>query len=351
MTKEQLQELRQGLYEIAVTSARLLNVLDEDEANVGKLLLVDFRNKKLLRTLGDKDPVPEFTAADVVTVGKCFDYWYETYVKARLKESTRRSYELYIAEYLKPGLGSLRLHDVSGDDLQRFLMGIEQPNTRKKLAYMLRPAFKKAVVLGKIDRNPFDAVELPGYEYEHYRPLEFFEQNAVLEAIAGNRLQTAVFWVISCTGLRIGEFLALDFAADVDYTNNFISVTKGLDIHTGKIISSPKTKKGKRKVPFLPALVPHLQYLRDCGRKLSYNVVRCYFWRIYRRCGFKRLNLHSLRHTFISLAYYAGIKEKYIQVMVGHSKIDTTLDIYTHLLKPGTSPILDYVRELSKLFE
>ena len=58
MTKEQLQELRQGLYEIAVISSRLLNVLDEDEANLGKLLLVDFQNKKLLRTLSDDDPIP-----------------------------------------------------------------------------------------------------------------------------------------------------------------------------------------------------------------------------------------------------------------------------------------------------
>lgn len=247
MTKEQLQELRQGLYEIAVASARLLSVLDEDEKNVGKLLLVDFQNKRLIKTLENDEPVLEFSAADVVTVGKWFDYWYETYVKARLKESTRRSYELYIADYLKPGLGSLRLDAISGDDLQRFLMGFDQPNTRKKLAYMLRPALKKAVVLGKLDRNPFDAVELPGYEYEHYRPLEFFEQNAVLDRIRDNPLKNAIFWVIVCTGLRIGEFLALDFAADVDYTERFISVTKGIDIHTGKLIPSPKTKKGKRK--------------------------------------------------------------------------------------------------------
>lgn len=351
MKDKQLDELRQGLYDISVTTARLLALLDEDEANVGKLLVMDFRKKKLLRVLDDADPRPETMAADVMTVGKWLDYWYETYVCPRLKDSTRRSYELYIDEYLKPGLGSLWLDQVTGDDLQRFLLGFTQPNTRKKLAYMLRPAFKKAVVLGKIDRNPFDAVELPGYEYEHYRPLEFFEQTAVLDAIQDNRLQTAVFWVIACTGLRIGEFLALDFAADVDYTERFISVTKGLDIHTGKLIPSPKTKKGKRKVPFLPELVPHLQYLRDCGRKLTYNTVRCYFWRIYRQCGFKSLNLHSLRHTFISLAYYAGIKDKYIQVIVGHSKIDTTLDIYTHLLKPGSSPILDYIRQLARLFD
>lgn len=340
------EEVRQGLNNIVIQCVRLMHVLEDDP--VGKLYVVDFADKRVVRTVDDGQPLPS-PVETILTFGAWLDYWYQTFKAPKLKDSTRRNYELYITDNLKPALGRYRLDEITGPLLQEYLLTVENENTRKKIAYMLRPALKKAVVCGKLDRNPFDAVELPGYEYEHYRPLEFVEQNAVLDAVRNNPTKNAIFWVLACTGLRIGEFLALDFEKDVDYDERFISVSKNMDIKTGKIIT-PKTKKGRRKIPFLPELLPYLSYLRDSGLRFTYSTVRCYFWRIYRKLGFRGLNLHSLRHTFISLCYYVGIREKYIQTMVGHSKIDTTLDIYTHVLKRGSSPLEDYVRELGKLF-
>lgn len=53
------------------------------------------------------------------------------------------------------------------------------------------------------------------------------------------------------------------------------------------------------------------------------------------------ITLHECRHTFASLLIDAGANPKAIQTFMGHSKIQTTFDIYGHLL-PGSH---DEVRE------
>jgi integrase len=66
---------------------------------------------------------------------------------------------------------------------------------------------------------------------------------------------------------------------------------------------------------------------------------------------FHAANLHSLRHTFLSLCYLAGVKPKFMQVIAGHSKFEMTMNVYTHMLKKGKSHILTYIRKLAAYIE
>lgn len=280
--------------------------------------------------------------------GEWINSWYDLYKVGKLKASTLRMYRNYIDNNIIPALGKLPLNRIDGLRIQQFLNMVDRDNTRKKIGNVIRGALEKAVKLRMIPYNPFVSVELPSVKTEHYKPLELSQQLAMLSAIKNERYYS-VFWVLCCTGMRIGEFLALDFKKDIDYAENVLTISKSMDIDTN-IVNIPKTENSKRVIPFLPLLVPHFKRLMDFQRikPLNYNMVRLYFKRIYEKLGYDGYNLHTFRHTFISLCYYCGMREKYIQRLAGHATIDITLNIYTHILKKGNSPILEYIQQLTK---
>ena len=246
---------------------------------------------------------------DSETFGSWLRKWYVLYKKDRLKDRTVKDLERYIEDRIIPRLGQIRLSDLDGAELQAFVSSIERGNTRKKISFVLNASLRKAVALRKILFNPFDSVEVPGYRKGHYRAIEFDEQNVIwnyyLNPVAYNNYlnvepMKAVFFFMCCTGMRIGEFLALDFKKDVDRRKRLIRIYKSMDNKRLRIFSA---------------------------------------------------NIHSFRHTFVSMCYRAGIRDKYIQLYVGHSDITTTMNIYTHGMARGTSPLFEYILDLAEYLQ
>lgn len=285
------------------------------------------------------------------TFGAWLKEWYELYKLPKgLKPSYTRKLETEIFDYISPALGGFPLSALDGVAIQTYLNGIAAPVLRKQIAQIINASLEKACRLRKIAYNPYRAVELPPYRKRHYKPLEYAQQNAVL-ALPLLPHYCAAFWVLCCTGTRIGEFLAIDFTKDIDRKAGVIRITKAIDITTGQPLDRPKTDTSEREIPYTPELSPHLETLKayqDSGRRFTYDGISNYFKRVYKKLGYHGLNLHSLRHTFISLCYAAHIPEKAIQTYAGHSAIEVTLNIYTHILAAGNSPLLDYIRTLKE---
>ena len=150
---------------------------------------------------------------------------------------------------------------------------------------------------------------------------------------------------------------------DIDLRSNLIAVERGWDQVEGVI--EPKSRAGQRSVPLLAILRDYLtEHLRRMGRSGDDLV----FGRSLREAFYastvdgrakrawvaanKRereaaergrrepellvpISLHLCRHTFASLMIDAGANPKAIQEFMGHSKIQTTFDVYGHLL-PGS---------------
>ena len=291
------------------------------------------------------------------TFGAWLHKWHELYKKDRLKDRTVQDLERYIDDRIIPRLGKIRLQDLDGTELQAFVNSIERGNTRKKISFVLNASLRKAVALRKILFNPFDSVEVPGYRKGHYRALEFDEQNAIwnyyLNPVAYNNYlnvepMKAVFFFMCCTGLRIGEFLALDLKKDVDRRRRKIRIDKSMDKETGKI-STTKTESSTRTIPYLPELQPFIDVI--ARNEYTYYSISEHFRKLYKRLNIFGANVHSFRHTFVSMCYRAGIRDKYIQLYVGHSDITTTMNIYTHGMDRGTSPLYEYILDLAEYLQ
>lgn len=129
--------------------------------------------------------------------------------------------------------------------------------------------------------------------------------------------------------------------ADIDFEKRTISITKSYQ-RLGKqdVITSPKTRKSKRIITIPEFLIADLQdYLsslyevKDTDRLLP--VKKYYLEHEMKRgikvSGVKKIRVHDLRHSHASLLVEMGFSPLEIADRLGHEKIETTLNTYSHL--------------------
>lgn len=277
--------------------------------------------------------------------------WYQNYKLPNNRKNTSKDMYSAIINNIAPAIGMYPLNQLTGDIIQSYLMSIERPNMRQKIYMIINGSLKKAVKLRLLKYNPVDVVEIRSHRSRHYDPLTFEYQVLLAEKIT-NKLYYAIYNVLVCSGLRVGELLALDHS-DVDFNDKYIIVRKSMNVRTGEVNNYTKTESGVRRVPFLQSLKPHLMRFLNEKRKngVTYNQIKCYFRKLYKRLNITGLNIHSFRHTFGSMAYDAGVKEKHIQKIMGHATLDVTMNIYVDVYGGGESPFLEYFQELKKDIE
>lgn len=141
------------------------------------------------------------------------------------------------------------------------------------------------------------------------------------------------------TGLRVGEILGLRWK-DIDFENCLLRVTNNVVVvGCKKIIQTPKTLTSAREVPIPQELMEILaeRKIQDdyfvIGQKDypsgSRGVQRggqCLFEKI----GIEWKGFHAFRHTYATTMLEKGVNAKVVADLLGHSKVDTTLNIYSH---------------------
>lgn len=158
--------------------------------------------------------------------------------------------------------------------------------------------------------------------------------------------------VMIYAGLRKGEMIALTWN-DIDFKNNTISVNKSANLKDGGNIKCPKTEAGYRTIPMPKVLADYLKgikkdgitVLNRDGEPFNRNGLWEWEWEKYmRKCGIDT-TAHCLRHTYCSILYAAGVDALTAKEYMGHSDIQTTLGIYTHLME---SSKLGQIEKLDK---
>ena len=134
-------------------------------------------------------------------------------------------------------------------------------------------------------------------------------------------------------GLRLGEALALTWS-DIDFDKYTISVSKTIDDDGN--VTTPKTETSTRIIPLFKRTAEILQTMQQDNGYLFKSRMTVYqnrMARLTRKLGLENIHSHSLRHTFATRCAEAGIPPKLVQRWLGHSTVEMTLNVYTHVNK------------------
>lgn len=147
------------------------------------------------------------------------------------------------------------------------------------------------------------------------------------------------FQMLYWTGIRVGELLALT-AGDFDFKNNMLTINKSYQrLHGEDVITPPKTEKSNRTIKMPQFLCDEMQeYLKmfyspnDGDRifPISKSYLHHEMDRGAKLAGVKRIRIHGLRHSHISLLINLGFSALAIGERVGHEAVDITYH-YAHL--------------------
>jgi integrase len=296
-------------------------------------------------------PVPD----KVWKLGPYLDYWLENFVRRNRRPATYNLYEMIVRLYLKPGLGSRKLTSLTVPLVQEFLNGrLQQGDSIRKLQVMrtvLSAALTRAVREELIVRNVARLVELPQWQRGQIRPWAADEARAFLAAAKPDPLYTA-FVLLILYGLRRGEVLGLCWD-DIDLDGGMIHIRQQLQRVRGELFLAPvKTRAGQRGLPLLDAAAEALKlqaerqahyridmgsawpetglvFTTRTGRPIEpRNFVRS-FRRICDDSKIRLIKVHHVRHTVGSLLKDLGVPARDAQTILGHTRISTTLEIYT----------------------
>lgn len=153
-------------------------------------------------------------------------------------------------------------------------------------------------------------------------------------------ISALAFKILFWTGIRSGELMALTFK-DVDLDNKIIDINKTYTRLNGNdVISKPKTPKSKRRIAISDSLCQDIKEYKDKLYDFKENDRIFHFTkyflhhemrRICKKSGVKQIRIHDLRHSHASLLIELGFTPLLISERLGHEKVQTTLDTYSHL--------------------
>ena len=328
-------------------------------------LLLDVEENGLPSNQSDGFQVPTFEELASLWLEN-----YKTTVKPSTFENVRSKVEKMTEEHFK----ELKLKKITVAYCQRVVIELSKTYVLyNHYLSVINRIFKYAVLMDILDSNPFDKVIKPKSR-QTQRKGNFLTKEELKEFLKLAQTATLSYFfplvhLMSYTGLRQGEALALKWS-DIDFENKKITVDKtAARIKEKQILQTPKTKNSKRVISIDPATLSILKGWKKDQIKIYFkngkhfegdenfiftnqrgewvhihNFIR-YFKRFIADHKLKQITPHGLRHTHASLLFSAGVEPKNISDRLGHSTVQITLDLYTHITEEQRTDTVDKLLE------
>ena len=278
---------------------------------------------------------------------KFADFWkmYCADMETRLREHTMRTKKYIVELKILPYFGNKRVNDITAADIRQWQnelikMGYS-PTYLKTINNQLSAIFNYAVRYYDLKSNPCAKAGSMGKskaeEMDFWTGEEF---RKFIDSVMNKRLSYMAFMTLYWTGMRMGELLALN-PKDVDLEKRTISITKSYQ-RLGKkdVITPPKTPKSKRVITIPEFLAADIKDYMDSLYDLQeddrlFPITKYYLehemQRGIKESGVKRIRVHDLRHSHASMLIELGFSPLEIANRLGHEKVETTLNTYSHL--------------------
>jgi len=343
-----------------------------------------------------------------ISVSDYLDYWFKNYVKVNCKYNTQSGYEIIIRNHIKPTFGIYKLKSLTPAMLQEFvnskyLTGISK-NHLTNIITVLSGSLKYAVHPCKfIKESPMAYVKYPKYEHSkteiNHKVITNDEFKTIIERFPLGTTYYIPIMIGYYTGCRIGEVMALTWD-DIDLDKGTIDIIKIVYKRKSNwYFGSTKTESSVRKIKIGKTLIDALRQQRkwQMENRLKYGQHYIQQYEAEEMNGKESLrricslplsikpgvmeqlqmvctkedgsmvtpdtfkyasrvihyslgilfNFHSLRHTHATTLIENGANIKDVQSRLGHSKIETTLDTYTHATEKMAEQSVDIFEKAS----
>lgn len=267
-----------------------------------------------------------------------------------IKESTLRTKRNVFEKHIFPTFRNVVVSEITDDDIaewQAKMKSAVMPNGKhfsnaflRTIQSQFNSVINYAHSKGYLKLNPLADIKNMGIKDKRveFWSAEEYERFAYYAMQYPNYYYA--FEVLYWCGLREGEMLALTLN-DIDLKEGVISVNKTYQRVGGRDeISTPKTQSSVRKVSMPAFLCDELReyidmlYEPEADQRvfqITKGTLTRHFQILTQEAGLKKITVHGLRHSHVSLL----ISKKYdifeVSKRIGHKSVKTTQDIYGHL--------------------
>lgn len=297
--------------------------------------------------------------------------WVDTIAKPVLEQNTYESYRWEIEMHINPSLGHIPLCEITPYHIQTFYSYKAEAGklkgkgglSNRSIVYkgtILNMALAKAVDLELIEKNPCDSVKPPRDKNKKRKKEEMVvlskEELKTFLTDTKSHADWSIIFIAAYTGMRQSELLGLR-REDIFWKDKKIRVKMTLHrLQDGTYEHRPRTKNetSTRIIPVtrkvLAVIKLHLwkqnQILNDCdskwkdilvfldskGEPLDRRNLSHRFANLAAKHGHEKMRFHDLRHTHATILLSAGEMINAVSERLGHADIQTTLQIYGHVL-------------------
>ena len=270
-----------------------------------------------------------------------------------VKLSTISAYAVILENHLLPTFGNKEIV-ITEQEVQQFVLlkldaGLSQ-KTVKDFLIVLKMIYRYGVKINEFQHCDWD-IKYPNVQENKALEVLNITNHKKLMAFVSDNFTFRNLGILMClqTGMRIGEVCALQWG-DIDLQKGVVSISKTIERiyiidsevkHTELIISSPKTQNSHRDIPLSKTLLQMLRPLKRIVNDKFFIITneekpteprtfRNYYKTVLRTLNIPPLKFHGLRHSFATRCIESNCDYKTVSVILGHSDISTTLNLYVH---------------------
>ena len=284
-----------------------------------------------------------------LTVAQLCTEWLAV-VKHRIKVSTLANYRMKIEKHIIPSFGEMMCGEFNSKSISIFIQQKLDSGLSSRyvcdILVLMKSIFKYARQEYRLP-NPFDTVSMPRCTKPQIRLLNRAEQTKLKSFLSRHQSPITLGVVLALSmGLRVGEVCGLMWQ-DIDFEKRILTVRRTVQrvaIYNGikkscVMIMPPKSESSIREIPIPSGVFVMLKNLRSANenyiisgkttpaepRKMQYH-----FAKILKNVNLPSVRFHSLRHAFASNAVEKGFDIKTLSEILGHSKVELTMNLYVH---------------------
>jgi integrase len=318
--------------------------------------------KDLLRQREEELHKGTYVDATELTFGEYMHAWLKRAEHNGASQTSLHGYNCNLKNHIIPGLGTIKLQRLSPLAIQTFYDNLSikglSAKTIRNIHGVIHVALDQALKMQMIQRNPATAVEPPKLRKSEVKAADIMAVKKVLDEAKGTPYYTPICIALA-TGLRRGEVCGLQWG-DFDQKRSTLTVRRSLAQAFGEVhVKTPKNNKA-RVVPIPPTLhkilLEHKQWQADTaesiyictnrrGEVITPNGLGAAISRLCTKAN-TYIHMHGLRHSQATELIASGAPVKAVSERLGHSTVQITQDIYTHVLPHTQQALVGMVEDL-----